>query len=486
MKIASSLLILLFLTSNFTFAQNNVASAVTTFRSSSGMEHASLSILVYDLDTKQTVASFQENTTLPTASTTKLWSTATAMDLLGPEYRAQTRLYIDGTIEDGVLNGNIWIRGGGDPSLGSKYFNKEGHELDFMLPWIDSLKALGIVKINGGVIGDGSEFGYEGVPDGWNWIDLGNYYGAGASGLTIYDNLVRYTFTSGSTVGSIVKVKSIEPEVPGLVYHNYVKAANGGGDNAYLYGAPYALDRFGSGTIPTNQAAFLVKGSLPDPELQCAHEFTELLKAKGFEVGEPAKGVRSMEITSSNATYSNRTKIATHQGERLGDIIKETNYRSVNLYAEHMINLVGYEKTGDGSTASGLRVLENHWKSLLNTDGLHVNDGSGLSRTNAISARHFVSLLESMTTRKYSMEFRATLPVSGVSGTMRNVCNGQAGQGRIAAKSGSMSRIKSYSGYVDSSSGKHLAFAIIVTNFEGSSSTLSSRIETLMNAMAIY
>lgn len=486
MKIVSSVLLTLLILSNFAFGQNSLDKAVTTFSQGAGMEHASISIMVYDLENQTTVASLNENLTLPTASTAKMMSTAAALELLGPDYRAQTRMYMDGYIKDSVLIGNIWIRGGGDPSLGSKYFNREGHQLDFMLPWIDSLKALGIISISGGVIGDASEFGYEGAPDGWSWNDLGNYYGAGPSGLTLYDNLVRYTFASSGKPNVTTTVKSIEPEVPGLVYHNYVKSSTKSGDNAYLYGAPFAFDRFGTGTIPMNQSSFLVKGSLPDPELQCAYEFDKLLRAQGIETGEAPSGVREMEITSSDASYSSRTLLATHQGETLSEIVKETNFRSVNLFAEHMVSLIGYEKTGNGSTSSGLSVLENHWKSKFDADGLHLNDGSGLSRSNAISAAHFVGMLKTMHSSKQGTVFKSSLPVAGESGTMRNVCKGQAGHGRISAKSGSLTRVASYSGYARSSSGKQLAFAIIVNNFDGSYSTLRSRMSTLMNAIAVY
>ncbi|MDB2657090.1 D-alanyl-D-alanine carboxypeptidase/D-alanyl-D-alanine-endopeptidase [Crocinitomicaceae bacterium] len=485
MKIVSSLLLILLLISNFAFSQQSLTNAVSTFTNGSGMEHASVSIEIYDLDSKTTVASHNTNLTLPTASTAKLFSTATALEILGPDYRAKTRLYVEGYVEDGKLIGNLWIRGSGDPSLGSKYFNSPGHELDFMKPWIDSLKSMGITSISGGVIGDGSEFGYEGAPDGWNWVDMGNYYGAGPSGLTIYDNLVRYTFTSGSTPGMVVKVKSIEPEVPGLIYHNYVKSSKRSGDNAYLYGGPYAFDRFGSGTIPINKSAFLVKGSLPDPELQCAHELTELLQSNGIDVMEEPHGCRSMEVFSKSTDYDKRTLVATHEGESLQAIIKETNHRSVNLFAEHMLNLIGYEETGNGSTASGIGVFEKHWNAKINTSGLHLNDGSGLSRSNAISAHHFVQFLEAMNTSSQKDAFRKSLPVAGESGTMKYVCRNTAGHGRIAAKSGSMTRIKSYSGYVDSKTGKHYAFAIIVNNYSGSSSSLKTKFQALMNAISV-
>lgn len=450
------------------------------------MEHASVSLMVYDLTSAAAVIAYNENITLPTASTAKILSTGTAHEILGADYRAKTRLYLDGYIQEAKLIGNLWIRGGGDPSLGSKYFNQPGHELDFMLPWIDSLKSLGIKSISGGVIGDASEFGYEGAPDGWNWVDMGNYYGAGPSGLTIYDNLVRYTFSSGAIPGEKVKVESIEPAVPGLVYHNYVEASKKSGDNAYLYGAPFGLERFGTGTIPINQNAFVVKGSLPDPELQCAYELTRLLEEEGISVDETAKGCRSMEIINEATDYDKKQLIATHYGERLETIVKETNHRSVNLFAEHMLNLIAYEKTGKGSTSAGLQVFETYWQEKMDTDGLHLNDGSGLSRSNAIAASHFIGFLKYMNTSKDRETFYNSLPVTGQSGTMRYVCRNQAAHGRVAAKSGSMTRIRSYAGYVDSQSGKKLAFAIIVNNFDGSSSALKSRFQSFMNTMAVY
>ena len=199
MKILSYCVICFVFVTNISFAQNRITNAVHSFVNDAGMKHASISIQIVDLKGYNVLSEYNPNLTLPTASTAKLFSTATAIELLGPNYHPKTRLYIDGNIDSaGILNGNIWIRGGGDPSLASKYFTNEGEELDFMQEWIVQLKDMGIKKVNGGVIADASEFHFEGVPDDWNWVDMGNYYGAGPSGLTIYDNLLRYTFTTAS------------------------------------------------------------------------------------------------------------------------------------------------------------------------------------------------------------------------------------------------------------------------------------------------
>lgn len=485
MKIISSFLMISFLAINFAQGQNKVQTAIDQFAASSHLKNASISFEVIDLSTGSTVASYHPETVLPTASTAKLFSTATALEILGENYRPKTRIYYEGKIDStGTLKGNLWIRGGGDPTLGSKYYCSKGHNRDFLYAWADSLKKKGIKKIDGSIIADASEFGYEGAPDGWNWVDMGNYYGAGASGLTIFDNLIEYKFSVPSKIGSQSKLVSLSPSVPDLVVHNYVKARSGGGDNAYIYGAPYSLDRFVTGTLPAGSSAFIVKGSLPDPERQFAYELEKVLRELGIEITGELNTARDMEIKSGNWSYSKRTLLFAHEGATLGSIVDKTNERSINLFAEHLVNLVGYETNGDGSTKNGLRVLENYWAKKWATKGMHVNDGSGLSRTNAISASNFTDLLKAMYTGKNGKRFEQSLPVAGVNGTMRNICKNQSGHGKIAAKSGSMTRIRSYAGYVNGVSGKKYAFALIVNNQTCSNSALIDKMEVVFNTIA--
>lgn len=487
MKIISSFLFISILAINFAYGQNKVQTAINQFAASSHLKHASISFEVIDLSTGNSVASYNSEAGLPTASTAKLFSTATALEILGENYRPETRIYSDGEIDStGTLHGNLWIRGGGDPTLGSKYYCSKGHERDFLYAWADSLKKKGVKKIEGGIIADASEFGYTGAPNGWNWVDMGNYYGAGPSGLTIFDNLVQYRFKVPSKIGSSSTLSSLTPAVPDLVVHNYVTAANGGGDNAYIYGAPYSLDRFVTGTLPAGSSAFVVKGSLPDPEFQFAYELQKVLRDRGIEIMGAMNTAREMEVKSGNWSYSKRTLLFSHFGATIGSIINKTNERSINLFAEHLVNLVGYAKNGDGSTANGLRQLEKYWATKWSTSGMHINDGSGLSRTNAISASNFTDLLKAMNESSNGKRFRKSLPVAGVSGTMRNICKNQSGHGKIAAKSGSMTRIKSYAGYVDSSTGKRYAFALIVNNQTCSSSVLVKKMEVVFNAISRY
>ena len=483
MKILSLFLITLFYAVNLTFAQSTLENAVQNFVEDPLHQNASVSFKLVDLSTKKTVYSFDAERTMPTASTTKLFSTATALELLGPNYRAKTRFYSDGNIDsNGVLHGNIWIRGGGDPSLGSKYFFSEEHQYDFLQNWVKELQKIGIKTIAGNVIADASEFGYNGAPDGWSWVDMGNYYGAGPSGLTVGDNLIQLHFKTGAKVNQPTVLVKIHPFVPELMYHNYVLSSQKRGDNSYIYGAPFSMERFITGTLPVNKEDFIVKGSLPDPEKQLAYLFAQELNASEIKFNGDYKSVREMNLTQND--YTDRTLIFTHSGEKLIDIINKTNFKSINLFAEHLVCLIAYQKTGNGSSKKGLEIIESYWKNKLGFTSIYLTDGCGLSRMNAISATHFTSLLYYMNTAKYSKEFFNSLPVAGESGTLKVICKGQAGQGRVFAKSGTMRRIKSYAGYIHSKSGKKYAFAITINNPEGSLRNVRKKMALIFNAIA--
>ncbi len=479
------ILTVFFLLFTSSYGQNYLQNALNEFLAAPEFSNASISIKAIDLSTKTTVLSHNPDLTLPTASTAKLFATATAIELLGADFQPETNIFMNGSISGGVLNGNIYIHGGGDPSMGSKYFLKEGQEKDFLKAWGDSLKRRGINEISGSIIADGSDFGYMGAPDGWSWGDMGNYFGSGHSGICIYDNVLRYYFTTGSTRGKKATLVKTSPNVPELVFHNYILAENVSGDNAYIYGAPYSLDRFATGSLPLNQTMFEVRGSLPDPEWQLAHEFTEILKIQGIKVKGKPISVRQ-EDNSNGIDYSKLQPLWTHKGKKLIEIAAFANMRSVNLFAEALVAWIGYVKTGKGSTPEGLNQIESFWKNKILLNGCYLKDGSGLSRTNAISATHFCSLLQAMTTMQSYASFYNTLPISGKSGTLSNLCKDEPGHGRIAAKSGTMGRIKSYAGYINSKSGKKLAFAIIVNNYNTSSSAVTRKIEKLLNALAVH
>lgn len=449
-------------------------------------KHASVSICIVDLDKDSVLANISGNKVLMSASTAKLFSTFTALDVLGSEYRPQTNLYINGEVDSlGVLHGDLFIRGEGDITLGSKYFNEDGSEYEFMNDWLLALKARGINAIKGSIIADGSQFGYAGVPDGWDWSDMGNYYGSGACGINFYDNTVKYYFDTYN-YGEAAKFLKTFPTDDSLVFRHSITAANIRNDQSYLYGAPYSRDRFGIGFLPVNRKSFTVKGSMHDPEYMLSLEFTRFLNNDSlfsYVSGKP-KGVRLM--SSDVVNYDNLKMIYSHKGEKVIDIVRLTNLNSVNLYAEGLLNLIGFKNNGKGSTSSGIEAIYQNLEGKVDLSGMKLKDGSGLSRKNAISAENFCNLLNYIHKSKISELFKSTLAVAGNSGTLKNICKGQSASGRMQAKSGTLSNVKAYAGYVNTKSGSNLAFAVIVNNFEGPRYQLVKKMEQIFNQMANY
>jgi D-alanyl-D-alanine carboxypeptidase/D-alanyl-D-alanine-endopeptidase (penicillin-binding protein 4) len=174
-----------------------------------------------------------------------------------------------------------------------------------------------------------------------------------------------------------------------------------------------------------------------------------------------------------------------HKSPTVASIAYWTNLKSVNLFAEELVCWIGFHKNGNGSTENGISYIDKFWDARINTAGLFLKDGSGLSRTNAISAEHFCELLKYMHHSKNAGAFKKTLAIAGETGTMVDICKNQAGEGRVRAKSGTMSKVKSYAGYVKTKSGKELAFALIFNNYNCTNSALVLKIEKLMNTMAI-
>lgn len=465
---------------------DQLSRSIHNFVNDPSLKNAAISIKVIDLNDASTVAAHQPEMSLAPASTMKLFSTALAFEHLGAYYRPETSFYIDGDIDSsGVLEGNIWIKGGGDPSLGSRFFNKRGEERAFLHQVVDSILSKGITKINGSIIADGSRFGYKGAPEGWSWGDMGNYYGAGPAGCTLFDNMTYLSFHTSKKLNDTTNIKCMDPYVSGISFYNTVTTSKSQRDNAYVYGAPYSLDRFVVGSLPFGKESFEVKASIPDPEMLLAQEVQYELAQK-IAITNPPNSYRMLSYNKPKSnSYDDRKLLFIIKGETVKNIAYWTNMRSVNLFAEQLLCLVGLEKTGSGTTESSIYFADKHWESKISS-GLRISDGCGLSRKNLANAGNFCDLLKYVRQSPIYEDFLETLPTAGKTGTLSRICRGQAADGRIMAKSGTMNRIKSYSGYVKTTSGKELAFAIIVNGHDISSSALVKKMEPFFNAMARY
>ena len=449
---------------------------------------AGFAFYAVDINSGEPIAAVNQNMALKPASTQKLLTTATVIELLGPDYQFETLLEYTGEIDtaNNLLSGNIIIKGGGDPTLGSKYFDT-ANTRQFLIDWTEAVKTLGIDSIAGRVIGDARLFSWDIVPPGWSWVNMGNYYGAGACGLTIYDNYYTIYFNSGSQLKDKAKIVNCLPQIPGLIFDNAVTSDSISYDNANIFGAPYSYPRYIRGQIPLNKFDFEVKGSMPDPALIAAQHLDSILTENKIGVQKPATTIRLLqngglfEETSGKAFY-------TTQSPRLSEIITQTNTHSINLFAEHCLIQSGIKLGAEPETGSSVDSVLSFWgRKGMDTQGLTLHDGSGLSHYNAITPGQMVYLLKYMKLNsKYFDEFYNSMSVAGKTGTLEKMFQGSIAEGKLRAKSGTISRVKAYAGYVTSVSGREIAFSMVVNNFSCKSSEARDKLEQLMIALAEF
>ncbi|NNC89464.1 MAG: D-alanyl-D-alanine carboxypeptidase/D-alanyl-D-alanine-endopeptidase [Akkermansiaceae bacterium] len=449
-----------------------VIAEVARIQDEKGMRTATIGFALIPLDAEDASAleGYHPDTALIPASTLKAVTTATAAELLGPDFRFVTRLQHTGTVaEDGTLDGDIIVRGGGDPTLGSSQIART------FAKWHAALTEAGIRQIDGAIIGDASAFGTRMRPDSWQWNDLGNYYAAGACGLNFHQNQFFCRFRTGKA-GTKAGFLGTDPRMPGVEFVNEMRVGPAGsGDHGYVYGAPYGTLLYLRGTVPAGASTFTIRGALPDPAYFCARAFTKHLAAKGVSVtGEPST-VRILK--TAGKSLGARTDLFEQSSEPLAKLLVTTNHRSDNLHAECIHRIMGVEHGEGGSTAAASRVVTAHWKAKgIDLTGFHMADGCGLSRINTITARQ-MALVHYHAAKCDGFEaFRASLPVAGKSGTLRSIGRETAAAGRVRAKSGSIDRVKCYAGYIHARSGRRFAFALLINNYTAELYPLKTKI----------
>jgi D-alanyl-D-alanine carboxypeptidase/D-alanyl-D-alanine-endopeptidase (penicillin-binding protein 4) len=405
--------------------------------------------------------------------------------VLGEDYQFKTELQYDGQLKpDGTLDGNLYIRGGGDPTLGAGRTTGSLALGELMGLWVAKVKAAGIKRVNGMVVGDADVFDENVIPSGWTWSDIGNYYGSPAFGLNVNDNLYRLSFRPGARAGEPAKVLRTDPAMHGMEFTNEVTTgAPGSGDNAYIYGVPYTDMRIVQGTVPAGVKEFTIKGAMTDPPLTCAELFHDRLQAGGVPIDKLPTTTRLLRQRKALST-AGRTAFYTHLSPALKEIVYQTNLQSMNLYAEAMLKMMGVEAFKDGTTVSGTMAVENFWRGKgVDLGGFFMRDGSGLSRSNALTAATLTTMLQYAANQPFFTSYYASFPVAGVSGTMSNVGRGTAAEGNVRAKTGTIERVTSYSGYFRTRSGELMTFAIIANDYNGESKAIRRKIEKIMGMM---
>ena len=425
-----------------------------------------MSVLVQNLRTGEVIDSYRPDHMVPPASVMKLLTTGMALEMLGKDYRFPTVLEYSGTIENGTLSGNLYIHGSCDPSLGW-----EG-KTAFLSRWVNAVKQAGIKRINGAVIADMTMLDGDAQNPGWLCEDVGNYYAPGIFGLNYYGNTMRITLQSAEP-GSVAKVIATAPKMEEVCFINHIRCDKISYDGAFVSGLPYSRERYLSGSVPSNLGSFTIKGDLPNPGLLLARHFTSSLRESGVPVSKEAD-----YEADYNPLTPPRTALYTHYSEPLSEIIQETNVNSNNLYAEALFRYFGTKYSLPGSVHNSQDFLRDYWRRRgVAVQNAIIKDGCGLAPQDAVSAKAFVQLLTIMSRSANKEAWIASLPISGQTGTLKTLCAKTALDGRIHAKSGTISGTKNFAGYIDMPNGDTWVFAILISSAPGKARNIQTVIQ---------
>jgi D-alanyl-D-alanine carboxypeptidase/D-alanyl-D-alanine-endopeptidase (penicillin-binding protein 4) len=457
---------------------------------------ASWSILAIDLETGRILLSRTPERTLIPGSGMKLLITACALETLGPEYRTYTTVGYTGEIaSDGTLNGDLVVVGAGDPTLASRYRKtgvilRPADTLDTFTAWADSLRAKGITRINGGLIGVNGLFGGRYLGSGWEWDDLSNWYAAEIDPLTYADNCIEFTITPGDSVGAAAGVVW----TPSLAYGSVnaqIITGDGGGSTQIQF------DR----SLGGNQIVLrgtIRQGSAPEKRWIATHDpaafFLTNLREKLNAQGIPVTG-EIQRLSRWNSDDPNYRLLFVQPSPKLSQILSVINQRSVNLYSELLLRLLGDQYRKSGNSGAGYyndpfesgRQCVMDWDAKLTgySTGFLLVDGSGLSRRNLISADGLIKVLAHMNRSPQRDEFAQSLASPGI-GTLEGRFVGLPEGISLHAKTGSLSRVRSLAGYLGQGDRNKIAFAIICNHYLCAPEEVDQTLENLTQLLALY
>lgn len=426
--------------------------AVQKMEADSSMKHAIISLYVIDAKTGAVVFDKNSQIGLAPASCQKLFTSAAALDILGPDYRYETSLGYKGKIEKGVLKGDLYIVGSGDPTLASWRFDSAKEDI-LLRRWVTAVARKGIKSFDGNIIPDDSHWETQVLPGGWIWEDIGNYYGAGCWGVNWHENQYDLRIQPGAEEGAPARIiaPAKELEISGMV--NQVKTGvAGSGDHTSIYLPPYSPIAFVAGTVPLQKQEFVISGSIA-----MAPHYAGILLGEALQ----KSGINShSHLVKMSTEFLLEEKPIPHADSVIdvyfSPCLDSINYwflrKSINLYGEALVKTLAFEKTGKGSTEKGVAIVREFWSQHgIELSAIHLADGSGLSPQNRVTTDALVKVLRYARTRPWFAAFYKALPEF----------NG------MKMKSGSIGGARSFAGYQVAADGKEYVFSIIVNNYDG-------------------
>ncbi len=428
----------------------------------SNFVNAHWGVLIRSLKTGETIYSRNEKKMFMPASNMKLFTSSAATMALTPEYRYTTRLVTAGEIRDSTLHGDLIVIGSGDPTISGRF--DSGKVTITFEQWADSLKLLGIKRVNGRVIGDDNCFDDEYYGTGWSADYETDYYAAQISGLSFNDNCVDVRLAPSAAVSDICSL-SVVPKTNYVTFINAtVTAAESDSVNEIWFerkrGTNTVIIR---GSISQGKRPWVESVAIDNPTAFTVTVLKEVLEERGISVNGPA--IDGDELPDT-LRYEGARQLASFTSKPYSEIMKVINKPSQNFYTEQVFRTMGKENRGVGTMRYGRSVaypILAQWG--VDTVRLRYADGSGLSRLNLITPHDIVSILTGMSREQYFLPFYESLPIAGVDGSIRNRMKGTKAEGNVHAKTGFIGYVRALSGYATSSDGEMFVFSMVANHY---------------------
>ncbi|SDM58595.1 D-alanyl-D-alanine carboxypeptidase / D-alanyl-D-alanine-endopeptidase (penicillin-binding protein 4) [Psychrobacillus sp. OK028] len=432
---------------------------------------AEVSITIRDGFSGEILYDYNALTAVKPASNMKLLTTAAALDVLGKDYRFTTSLYTSGKISNGVLKGNLYLKGEGDPTLSIEDLQRFAKEL----------KAKGIHKVDGRIVGDDKWFDNDLLTPGI-WVgDESYYYAAPISALTTspntdYDTGTIIVEAIGTAVGDLPSIK-VTPHIGDLQIVNEAGTVEAGKPNTVTIERLYETNKIVvSGNLPidkTKREWVTVK----HPTTHTLSMFQEVLAEAGIEY--------SKDKVFQAATPKSAQLVAKKQSMTLEELLIPYMKLSNNGIADILVKTMGKVKNHHGSTEAGLQVLREYGNSInLNMADWQFEDGSGMSHENRVSSLTMSELLFKVQGEDWFTTYFNSLPIAAntdrmVGGTLRNRLKDPLTAGKVYAKTGSLTGVSTLSGYLEASSGQSYIFSVLVQNKSGASTAIDEIVKEI-------
>lgn len=408
------------------------------------------------------------------ASNMKIVTMAAAAELLGWDYRFTTTLEASAPVVGGVLDGDLFVRGTGDPTIN----NREERASLVLDQWAAALRVAGITHIAGRIVGDDQAFDDEGLGAGWSWDYLHAGYAAPVGALQFNENVATLQVTRGATIGAPADVRLSPGTGFTLVNHAVTASADSPENITYRRRIDQPVLEV-RGAVPLREGADarMVNRTVAvlNPTLYFAQSLKDGLIARGITVGGEAVDIDDIAVEFSGAVPAERRVLASVESPTLREIGTVLMKVSQNQYAETLVKAAGAAGGGLGTTAAGRRAISrilSGWD--VPTDAYVMLDGSGLSRYNYLATSALTTILERMyRDERHREPFLETLPIAGRDGTISSRMRRTRAADNVLAKTGSIANVRALSGYVRTRDGEQLVFSILANDFVAPAATVT-------------